>query len=103
MLRYYGDEAVKMYLRVNLFGSSLDQSLSTISKTRTCLIKTNLKKNNKPYERLLGTSFVNRLDEFFSFCFFLFRLYSSSNMIVEQIFLHCLLQLCTMLITLYAL
>lgn len=57
MLRYYGDEAVKMYLRVNLSGSSLEQYLATISQTRTFLIKTNLKKNNKPYESLLGTSF----------------------------------------------
>lgn len=45
MLRYYGDEAIKMYSRVNLSGSSLDASLRTISKIRTFLMKTKLKKN----------------------------------------------------------
>lgn len=64
MLRYYGDEAIKMYLRVNLSVSSLERALTTISQTRTFLIKTNLKKNNKPYESFLGTSFMNWPDKF---------------------------------------
>lgn len=70
MLRYYGDEAIKMYLRVNLSVSSLERALTTISQTRTFLIKTNLKKNNKPYESLLGTSFMNWPDKFIYLFFY---------------------------------
>lgn len=44
MLSYYSDEAIRMYLRVNLSGYSLDQCLSTIANTRTFLINTNLRK-----------------------------------------------------------
>lgn len=78
MLRYYGDEAIKMYLRVNLSVSSLERALTTISQTRTFLIKTNLKKNNKLYESLLGSSFMNWPDKFI-YLFFIFRWNSSSD------------------------
>lgn len=81
MLRYYGDEAVKMYLRVNLSGSSLEQSLATISQTRTFLIKANLKKMTSHMKAYLGialmwlyyypilemTTFMNRPEKFIFF------------------------------------
>lgn len=83
MLEYYGDEAIKMYLRVNLSGSSLEQSLATVSQTRTFLFKTNLKKITSHMKAYLGlalmwlyyysmlemTTFMNRPNKFIFFSF----------------------------------
>lgn len=63
MPRYYGDEAIKMYLRVNLYHFFL----STISNTRNFLIKANLKEISQMKSYFALSLDVGRQDHPFFF------------------------------------